>query len=630
MQLANPWALLALISLPTILILYSLRPKRRTVLLSSTALWREALRERQRGLGLQKLLRNLSLLALLLFALVISIGLANPGWVVRSSLSGDAVLIIDVSASMKARDGASTRFARAKAEAEDLIDELPDGARLLIIASGRDARLLSAFETNRPALRHALDGLVATDEVGQPRAALTLALSLLRSREQGRVIFLTDAAFDQPLSAVGPSVEYRVIGTSGSNVAITRFDLRREIGSQDRFELLLTVKNYNRATVTAPVTVWLDEKPILERTLQLPAGGKETVVVPYISRSGGLGGGLGGGRARASLDYDDDLAADNHAYAVLGVDERLRIALYTAGNFYLESALEALPNALVNKRDVIRADQLRQDADTHDLVVLDRVVAPELSPGNYLLIDSVPPGLPFMEEGPEVVQPRVEGTGTSALMRQLDLSGVRIDAARRVVSRGNAPGLQRLFWSAETALGLAFIEDQIRVVYLGFDIAQSNLPLQTAFPLFIQRSVGWLRGAESRLSNTQVAAGDRYSIRVPTGQNRLILRTPAGDGVVYEVAGGQLDFDATSQSGIYRYTQSDAFGEGYRYFAVNLADEAESNIEPRAAMPTQVSAPRERDSLARATLALWPYLALVALVILALESCLGFRWQRSA
>ena len=116
----------------------------------------------------------------------------------------------------------------------------------------------------------------------------------------------------------------------------------------------------------------------------------------------------------------------------------------------------------------------------------------------------------------------------------------------------------------------------------------------------------------------------------PTGQNRLILRTPAGDGVVYEVAGGQLDFDATSQSGIYRYTQSDAFGEGYRYFAVNLADEAESNIEPRAAMPTQVSAPRERDSLARATLALWPYLALVALVILALESCLGFRWQRSA
>jgi hypothetical protein len=84
-QFAYPWSLLALLALPLIIILYSLRPKRRTLLLSTTLLWREALHERQRGLGLQKLLRDLSLILLLLFVLVLALGLAGPQWLTGSA-----------------------------------------------------------------------------------------------------------------------------------------------------------------------------------------------------------------------------------------------------------------------------------------------------------------------------------------------------------------------------------------------------------------------------------------------------------------------------------------------------------------------------------------------------------------
>ena len=80
------------------------------MVVSSSTLWSEALRERQRGIGLQKLLRNLSLLALLLFAIALALALADPGWVTRAAETGDTVLIVDVSASMQAREGNATRF----------------------------------------------------------------------------------------------------------------------------------------------------------------------------------------------------------------------------------------------------------------------------------------------------------------------------------------------------------------------------------------------------------------------------------------------------------------------------------------------------------------------------------------
>ena len=622
MQLANPWGLLALLSVPALLILFSLRPTRRTVLLSSTTLWREALGERQRGLGLQKLLRNLSLLALLLFALVASLGLADPGWVTRSTLPGDAVVIIDVSASMQANDGDRTRFERAMREAEALVDALSEDARMLMIASGRNARLLSAFESDKATLHAVLAKLTPTDEAGRPASALALALSLLRSRERGRVYFLTDAAFDERVDFTGPSVEYRVFGAPARNVAITRFDVRREIGAVDRFQVLLTIRNYTREPITVPATVHLDERPILERSLQLPPRGEETVVVPYLGETAG--------RARANIDFADDLAADNQAFAVLGADETLRVALFTAGNFYLESALAALPGAVVNTHDEAGPNRLSRAATTHDLVVLDGLDTGALPPGNYLLIDTLPAGLPFTETGPAVRRPRIEGTGASALVRGLDLAGVRIDAARRVDVDENAQRVQRLFWSAETELALAFIGDDTRVVYLGFDLARSNFPLQAAFPLFVQHSVAWLRGTGGRNAPTQLAAGEPVSIRVPPDQSRVILRTPHGEGLVHEVAGGELVFDATSQSGIYRYTEQGTFGDTHRYFAVNLADETESDINARAPLPARSAATPSPDALARVTVAWWPFLTAAALMMLALESCLGVRRRRSA
>ncbi len=615
MHLAYPLGLFALAAIPVLLVLYSLRPRRRRVVLPSSALWSEALRERQRGIGLQKLLRNASLLALLLFATALALALADPGLVTRVAETGDTVLIVDVSASMQARAGNTTRFEEARSEAKRRIDALAGDSRMLLMASGRRPRLLSSFESDKELLHGALARLAPTDEAGRPHAALRLGASLLRNREGGGMVFVTDAAFDEAPDIATSGAEYHVVGAGGRNVAITRFDLRREPGADDRFQLLLAIRNFTSDPQSVPASVRLDELPIFEEIVEIPAGGGRTLVVPFQGHASG--------RASAHIDIDDDLAADNRAFAVLGIDEPLRIALYTQGNFYLESALSALPNVLLTRRGA-PGPSLERDARTHDLMVIDAQELSALPSGAWLLVDALPPQLPFRSSGSAIEHPVLEGRSENPLVEDLNLGALRIDSATRIQVDPNPGALHRLLWSQDTTLALTYARDDLRLVYLAFDVTKSNFPLQAAFPLFVQRSAAWLRGPGRRFSPTQISAGEAWSIRVPLSQRELILRTPEGEGIVYEVEGGELVFDRTATAGIYRYTRQDPFGDAHRYFAVTLADEDESDIASRATLaPPDPSAGRGEGALAASTLALWPWLAMAALVLLVAEWWLG-------
>ncbi|MDH3286590.1 MAG: VWA domain-containing protein [Betaproteobacteria bacterium] len=608
-QLAYPVALLSLLAIPLLIALHLLRPRRRRVVLSTTTLWQAALKDRERGLGLRRLLRNLSLLLLLASALVLGLALAGPQWLTRASEGADTVLVLDVSASMKTRSGiGTTRFDQALAEAADIVDGLPREGRMLVMTSGRKALLRTGFEADRDALRRVLAQLRPGDEAGRPREALALALSLLRGREQGRIYFLTDGAFDPDVDPGSPQVVFRVVGAPARNVAITRFDFRQELASDDRFQVLMTVRNYTDAPVVVPASVSLDGRALYRGSLELEASNEQTLVLPFRGRALG--------RAVGRIDVDDDLAADNQAFAAVNAGDPLRVLLFTRGNFYLESVLEALPDLDLIKREWSPAEDIARLARIHDVVVFDGIAGPRLPPGNFLLVNTVAPGLPFSDAG-RVAQPDVVGRGPSALMRDVDLTAVHIDRALRVVIDEPVPGLQRLFWSPETDLALALLDDGLKLVYLGFDLAQSNFPLQAAFPLFFSQSLEWLRPRGDGFVSTHIAAGSTHSIRVPSIQTRVIMRMPSGDATTLEVKGGSLLFDATADTGIYRYS----VGEVARYFAVTLTDARESDVNSRWAPGERREQLQPAGNGAQALVPLWPHLLVLALVLLALEWC---------
>ena len=242
------------------------------MVLSTTELWQAALRDRESSRGLRRLLRNLSLLLLLAIALALGLALAGPQWLTRASEGADTVLVLDVSASMKTRSGiGTTRFDQALAEASGIVNGLPRDGRMLVMTSGRKALLKTGFESDRGAVRRVLAQLRPGDEAGRPREALALALALLRGRSDGRIYFLTDGAFDPDVDPGSPQVVFRVVGRPARNVAITRFDFRQERASEDRFQVLMTVRNYTDAPVAVPASASLDGRVLFRRTLELAA-----------------------------------------------------------------------------------------------------------------------------------------------------------------------------------------------------------------------------------------------------------------------------------------------------------------------------------------------------------------------
>ena len=180
MSLLAPAALaLGLLALPIIL-LYMLRLRRREQPVSSTWLWRELVRDRAANAPWQRLRRNLLLLLQLLILAALVLALARPALPLPGLGGGNAIVLLDASASMQAADGTTgTRFDDARAAVDRLIGGLSGNDRLTLIHVGRAPQVLAAASADRPALRRALAAAAPENAAADWAAAFALALSLI-------------------------------------------------------------------------------------------------------------------------------------------------------------------------------------------------------------------------------------------------------------------------------------------------------------------------------------------------------------------------------------------------------------------------------------------------------------------
>src|SRR5256714_12278961 len=120
----NPWAAAAAaaIAVPTLLVLYFLKLRRRELPVSSTILWRKAIQDLQVNAPFQRLRRNLLLFLQLLLLLLLALALSRPVSNYTPGAGKTSVILIDRSASMAARDvNGKSRLDEAKRRAKDLV-----------------------------------------------------------------------------------------------------------------------------------------------------------------------------------------------------------------------------------------------------------------------------------------------------------------------------------------------------------------------------------------------------------------------------------------------------------------------------------------------------------------------------
>lgn len=610
--------LLGLLALP-IIVLYMLRLRRVETPISSTLLWQKLLRDRQANAPWQRLRRNLLLFLQLLILAALVLALARPFLPVPAVVSGSVVVLLDGSASMLATDVAPTRFDAARAEVEGWIDNLSGDDAMTLILVGRTPTVLAPAGADPQTLRRALQQAQARPVSADWPAALALAGGAAQGFQDARIVIVSDGGLNQDAASLPPlpgDILYIPIGAHDENLALSALATRSGV---EGVQLLASVTNHGARAQQALVTIFVDEALHDARRVDVPAG--ETTALNWRLPEEALAV-----RAELSEQTADYLAQDDRAWAVHAAGAGARVLLVSPGNLFLEQLFTLLPGfttvRVPPEEPLPQPDASNGDAG-YDLAVLDSVPLPDPPPPGDLLLINPSDGGELFTVGEIFSDTTTIRLADSPLLQFVEWGGVNIRRARNV----SAPWAIPIVQAEGGPLLLAGESGGRRIAILTFDLRDSDLPLRVAFPVLMANITSWLSPGQVVGFSGSLQPGEPAALSAEAGASALLLQTPGGEQHILTVAEEQtLIFEETEQLGIYTITSRQESGDRLAgRFAVNLFAPGESAITPSETLQIgrrDIEAPQAGDIGRRE---LWPWLALLALLILAVEWWVHYR-----
>jgi hypothetical protein len=483
-----PIALGLLGLVPVVVALYLLRVRRRRRTVSTLLFWRKVIEEHQRR-ALFHRLRNLwSLLLNLAILICLILAATHLEWPGAPKEVGSTMVVLDNRARMQARDATGrTRLEVAKAKVLSLLRRAnarnPVG---LIVVQGMP-ETIAPLTDDVASLVQALNRVEPTDTAGQLEAAVRLSQSILASRNGTREILVVSD--ETPPSGDGSAAIAQIPLTNHSldNLGIVGIEARPLVNDRQSAEVFVRVGNFSATRRTVPVELDVDRALFDVKSVELNPGEVESVIFTGVKTVRRYANSRGLIVARVS--EKDALDSDNEAYAVLPEERPVRVLLVTKNNWFLENLLRADETV---EPQIVSPDNFRPAlAAGFEAVILDREIPPGVSldsSGNYLFLGCCP-----TESTGQVDRPLlVETDHSHPLARFVDLTGTIILKARRLPAAVNGWTVRAPIVSSEGPLVLSLESSGKRRVIVGFDPADSDLPLRVAFPLLIRNALTWL------------------------------------------------------------------------------------------------------------------------------------------
>lgn len=603
MSFLLPTAFWAGLLVPVVVLLYFLKLKRQDRVVSSTLLWKRSIDDLSANAPFQRLRRNILLILQLLILAAAILALARP--VLRADrLQGKHLIaLLDNSASMRATDRRGSRLAKAKEAALEIVGSLSEDDRMMVISFASRAKVEASFTGAKDRLRRAIRSVQPTDERTNLRDAFLIASSLAQAKDEVAIYVFSDGCFEDPsdLSRGNAGVHFVKCGQGSRNVAITSLEARRSIETDHGHQIFATVENFDTEPTSVGVELYLADELIDARRVDIAPKGRASQVF--------RGPGLKEGRVRLQLDATDDLSADNQAWAVLTRAPQLDILLVSKGNYFLERALKLVGRVKLTtcSLDEYRANGARRP----DVVIFDRCAPAALEPGNYLFMGAAPPIRGIETQGTAERPVIVDWDREHPTTRFVSFESLAVAKALKI----NLPGSAKTLVEADDTPLIAVVSDaRRRLVYIGFDLYESNWPLKLSFPIFARNAMNWL--VQDDLSSASIRTGECLVIQPgdQTGEVAVVDPTGAAHRVRVEARRGAA-FGRTRHAGVYTARLPD---KKQRSFAVNLLSSDESDIAPRESFELESKVVTSRG-VVRARREIWPHVALAAVILLMVE-----------
>lgn len=533
MAVQNMWPLAFLVLIPVIIILYLLKQKAVDTPFSSNLLWQEIYRNLEAKTPFEKLKQNI-LMYLQLFLMMLLIFALMAPMLKRGGLAGEnVVVVVDTSASMEYRyDGEDSRLDYSIRKAKQEIDGLSEAAVVTLISCDGEANVVYQG-SDKKTLKSRLAKLEASNEAGTLNQAVNVVNSLITGMENVQVICYTDTEFDSKeliRSNKEASLVVESVYSEGENCSI---DYVNYTMGDKGIEALCKITNYGKQDVVQDVSLYVDDAIADVQEASVPAGESTTVYFSpqniSLEESAVL---------KAELSARDDLNADNSQSieAVSAVEKK--ILLLSEGNVFLEKALSLDENTKVYKSDDINV--LKQTEEPFDLYVFDGIALPEdfdmaAFQKSAVLFINYQSGFgetPFFHSEGEVKDALLHFTESEVTDYVKDYSFGITKAFTYGLPEGAVP-----FAATEDGktVGCLGSMNGVRFAILGFDIHNTDLALQTEFPIFMSQLTEQLLGAaEERAQLTNFPVSEESDV-TPVSKTEV-----TGKGITKKTGGRAL------------------------------------------------------------------------------------------
>ncbi len=594
-----------------VVVFYVLKLRRRAVPVPFSRIWDSVLRDKQATELFSKLRRLLSLLLqlALLALLVLALGDPRPKEDLRDGRH--LVLLIDGSASMKATDVKPSRLAQAKAEAEKIVRGMGAADRAIVVQMGSVPTPRSSMSGDQTELLQAIAAVSASDTSADLEAGLAFARDSLRGLGGAELVVIGDGAHGDAASASRVSLEgaeprFVPIGSSGKNLSITEFSVRRYPLDKSRYEVMLEVGNLN--DTPADVELELSGDGVIVDVTRLKLGPNERLPRFYQDLAGASRTLTARIKAAPGLD---ELPADDTAYALLPERRRARILLVTPGNTYLEAAL--LLDEYLDVEQVAPGAALPDGK--FDVAIFDGVAPPLTEQiGSVLYLNPpaaatpVPYGNAIEDFGFDTWDRK------TPVLRFMSMGDIQVAKGRAFKPRASDRVLGASDYGPILVSGA---QGGHKFVALGFDPRDSDLVLRIAWPLFVLNTINAFIEEDTGYVSS-FRTGEVWHVAVPGSLNAVNLLEPGGGKHVVPVSDGRAVFRG-ELAGFYKVTggtDEAVLGE----FAANLSDLDESRIAPAKEL-TLAGKKASAVSIAAASLKseVWIYLLLAVIAVSLIE-----------
>jgi len=252
MTFYSPLALIALVTVPIIILLYILKQRHKDYTVSSLYLWDEVLKDIEANAPWQKLRKNLLMILQIIAVVLLALALSKP-FITGIGGAKNVVIALDTSMSMQVEHDGKSRFDDAKARAKSYIESLKPGTQITLISAGKNPVIEENLSNNRNNILEKLAELKVTNSVSNGEDFKSLVTSIIKQQPDTDVVIFGDREFNIP----GENVSYSIKHETEDNYAVT---LLSHSVTQKGISVLCKVANYSTVDAVIPLSLYADGK----------------------------------------------------------------------------------------------------------------------------------------------------------------------------------------------------------------------------------------------------------------------------------------------------------------------------------------------------------------------------------